>query len=326
VDSFEYASPTTVEQAIGLLDKTWGQTEVLAGGSDLLALMKDYVITPKRLVSLKGIKELEGIRFSASTGLRLGALVTIDELAENAQVKQHYPMLHYAAEEVASPQIRHVGTVGGNLCQRPRCWYFRSGFGTLAKDEKGEPLVPTGDNRYHAILGNDGPAYYVHPSTLAPVYIALMGKVKIQGPKGAREVAADKFFVTPKSETERETVLQPGEIVTEVTLPSPGSVKTAAYEVRHREVFDWPLASAAVALTLDGGRVKTARVVLGHVAPVPWISEEAAAALVGKTINEEVAAQAGSAAVAKAKPLSQNAYKVQLTRVAVKRAILQAAG
>ena len=325
MDSFEYASPTTVEQALALLDKSWGQTEVLAGGSDLLALMKDYIVTPKRLVNIKGIKELEGIQFNASTGLRLGALVTIDQLAENAQVKQHYPMLHYAAEEVASPQIRHVGTIGGNLCQRPRCWYFRSGFGVLAQ-EKGEPLVPSGDNRYHAILGNDGPAYYVHPSTLAPVYIALMGKIKIQGPRGAREVAADKFFIAPKSENERETVLQPGEIVTEVTLPPPGNVKTAAYEVRHREVFDWPLASAAVALTMDGRRVRAARVVLGHVAPIPWVSEEAAAALVGKTISEEVAAEAGNAAVAKAKPLSQNGYKVQLTRVAVKRAILQAAG
>lgn len=326
MDSFEYASPTTVAQAVELLDKSWGRVEVLAGGSDLLALMKDHVVTPKRLVNLKEIKELSGIQYSASTGLRLGALVTIDQLAEDAQVKQHYPALHWAAEEVASPQIRNVGTVGGNLCQRPRCWYFRSGFGTLAKDESGAPLVPEGDNRYHAILGNDGPALYVHPSTLAPVYIALMAKIKIQGPKGPREVTADKFFVTPKSDSERETVLQPNEIITEITLPPPGSVKCASYEVRHREVFDWPLATASVALTLDGKRVTKARVVLGHVAPVPWLSPEAEAALVGKTISEEVAAAAGVAALAKAKPLSHNAYKVQVARVAVKRAILQAAG
>jgi xanthine dehydrogenase YagS FAD-binding subunit len=326
VQSFEYASPTTVEQAIALLDKAWGRVEVLAGGSDLLALMKDDIVAPKRLVNLKEIKELSGINYSASAGLRLGALVTLDQLVESAQVKQHYPALHYAAEEVASPQIRNVGTIGGNLCQRPRCWYFRSGFGVLAKDEKGAPLVPDGDNRYHAILGNQGPAYYVHPSTLAPVFIALMAKFKVQGPKGAREIAADKFFITPSAEGGRENVLEPNEIVTEITLPPPGGVKSAAYEVRHREVFDWPLATAAVALTLQGRRVTRARVVLGHVAPVPWISEEAAAALVGKTISEEVAAEAGNAAVAKARPLSQNGYKVQLTRVAIKRAILQAAG
>jgi len=326
VQSFEYASPTTVEQAVALLGSTWGQVELLAGGSDLLALMKDQIVTPKRLVNLKEIKELSGIQYSSSAGLRLGALVTIDQLAEHAQVRQRYPMLHYVATEVASPQIRNVGTIGGNLCQHPRCWYFRAGFGILAKDEKGEPLVPDGDNRYHAILGNEGPAYYVHPSTLAPVLIALMAKFKVYGPKGSRQVEAAQFFVTPKSEGERGNVLQPNEIITEVTLPPPGAVKSAAYEVRHREVFDWPLAMAAVALTLDGKRVKAARVVLGHVAPVPWPSPEAEAALVGKTISEEVAAEAGNAAVAKAKPLSQNGYKVQLARVAVKRAILQAAG
>ncbi|HZN11063.1 MAG TPA: xanthine dehydrogenase family protein subunit M [Blastocatellia bacterium] len=324
--SFEYASPTTKDQAVALLEGAWGGVEVLAGGSDLLSLMKDDVAQPKRVVNLKAIKELEGISFSRGAGLRLGALVTLDQLTENAQVRQHYPVLQEAAGEAASPQIRNLATLGGNLCQRPRCWYFRAGYGLLAKGENGESLVPQGDNRYHAILGNEGPAYFVHPSTIAPVLIVLQAKVHTHGPKGPRQIPAAEFFRVPKSESERENVLQPNEIVTEITVPAPGSVKAAAYEVRHREVFDWPLATAAVALTLDGRTVRAARIVLGHVAPVPWPAPEAEQALVGKAITEETALAAAEAAVAKAKALSRNGYKIQLARVAVKRAILQAAG
>ena len=326
MQKFEYASPTTKAQAVALLGNQWGASEALAGGSDLLSLMKDFVTTPKRVVNLKNIKELEGIKYSSGSGLRIGALTTIDELAENAQVKQNYPGLHHAANEVASPQIRNQGTVGGNLCQRPRCWYFRQGFGLFAKGENGEPLVPNGDNRYHAILGNDGPAYYVHPSTLAPVLIALMAKINVYGPKGARQVAAEQFFVTPKSDTERETVLLANEIVTDVIIPPPAGMRSQIYEVRHREVFDWPLATAALAYKLDGKKITAARLVLGHVAPVPWPAQSAAQMLVGKTISEELAEEVGKAALANAKPLSGNAYKVQLARVAVKRAIMQAAG
>ncbi len=326
MQTFEYASPTTKEQAVELLGKQWGESEALAGGSDLLSLMKDFIITPKRLVNLKSIKELDGISYNGRAGLRLGALANINDIADNAQIKKEYPTLAYAAGEVAGPQIRNVGTLGGNLCQHPRCWYFRAGFGLLAKDESGQPLVPNGDNRYHAILGNDGPALYVHPSTLAPLLISLMAKVKTFGPKGAREIALDQFYLTPKADGERGNVLLPNEIVTEVIIPPPGNVRTASYEIRHREVLDWPMAMASVALTMSGKRVSAARLTLGHVAPVPWPADEAAKFLVGKTISEDVAAEAGKIAVAKAKALSRNAYKIQLAQVAVKRAILQAAG
>jgi xanthine dehydrogenase YagS FAD-binding subunit len=326
MQKFEYASPTTKEQAVELLGSEWGQVEVLAGGTDLLSLMKDYVVTPKRVVNVKGIKELEGISFNSRTGLRLGALVTFDQLLDSAQVRQNYTALAQAAAGVSSPQIRSMGTVGGDLCQRPRCWYYRAGFGLLAEDEDGQPLVPGGDNRYHAILGNDGPAYFVNPSSLAPALIALMAKIKIYGPKGAREVSAEQFFVAPKSEGEREYALEPNEIVTEITVPPPAGAKSATYEVRQREVLDWPLAAAAVALTLQGRTVRRARIALGHVAPVPWPASAAAEVLVGKSVSEETAAEAGRVAVAQAKALSRNGYKVQLARVAVKRAILQAAG
>jgi xanthine dehydrogenase YagS FAD-binding subunit len=326
VQKFEYASPTTKEQVAALLSDKWGEAEVIAGGTDLLSLMKDHLVTPKRVVNLKEIRDLQGISYSASSGLRVGALVTIDQLVENNQVRQAYSALAQAAEGVASPQIRAMGTVGGNLCQRPRCWYFRAGYGLLAKDESGAALVPDGDNRYHAILGNDGPALFVNPSTLAPVLIALMAKIKVYGAKGERTLAADQFFLTPRSDGEREYALKPGEIVTEITIPPVGGIKSATYEVRQKEAFDWPLATAAVALQLNGKTVKSARVVLGHVAPVPWIAQSAAESLVGKQISEETAEEAGKAAVSQAKALSRNGYKVQLAKVAVKRAILQAAG
>jgi xanthine dehydrogenase YagS FAD-binding subunit len=284
------------------------------------------VVSPKRLVNIKSLPGLNTIAMAAATGLRAGALVRLQELADNAQVRRHYPVLAVAADDAASPQIRNMATLGGNLCQRPRCWYFRNGFGLLPKDEAGKSLVLQGDNRYHAILGNDGPAYFVSPSSVAPALVALGARVRIFGPGGAREVPLEKFFVIPRSENEREHDLKPNEIVTEIVVPPPGGARTAHYEVRQKEAFDWPLATASVALAMNGNNVRSARVVLGHVAPVPWLSAEAGAALVGKAINEQSADAAGRAAVSTAKSLGRNAYKIQLARVAVKRAIMQAAG
>ncbi len=323
MNKFEYASPTTKEQAVALLGKQWGEAEALAGGTDLLSLMKDYVATPQRVVNLKGIKELSTLRMLRDGSARIGALVTIEKLIE--ATKATHPAIAQAASGITSPQIRNMGTVGGDLCQRPRCWYYRAGFGLLARNETGQALVPNGDNRYHAILGNDGPAYFVNPSSLAPALIAMAATVQIFGPDGAREVEAEKFFVSPKSENEREYALKPNEIVTGVSIPRSMGVRGATYEVRQREALDWPLAAASVALKLDAGKkVTAARIVMGHVAPVPWVATEAAASLIGKTITEEVAAEAGKIAVAQAKALSRNAYKIQLAQVAVKRAILQA--
>jgi len=323
---FEFATPTAKEQAVSLLGANWSDAQVLAGGTDLLALMKDDVVSPKRLVNIKSISGLNTVSFVAATGLRVGALVRLQELADNAEVRRHYPMLASAAGDAASPQIRSMATLGGNLCQRPRCWYFRNGFGLLPKDGEGKSLVLQGDNRYHAILGNDGPAYFVSPSSVAPALVALGARVRIFGAGGEREVPLEKFFVIPRGENEREHDLKPNEIVTEILVPPSGGARTGNYEVRQKEAFDWPLATASVALAMNGNNVRSARVVLGHVAPVPWLSAEAEAALVGKTINEQTADAAGRASVATAKSLGRNAYKIQLARVAVKRVLLQAAG
>ena len=324
MEAFEYASPKSKEEAIKLLAGEWGKTEILAGGTDLLSLIKDGAAHPNRLVSLKSVEGLGGIEYKEDSGLRLGAMATIDDLMSHDDVRAHYPALADAAGGIRSPQICSVGTVGGDLCQRPRCWYYRAGYGLLAT-YNGKALVPDGDNRYHAILGNAGPAYFVNPSSLAPILIALGARLSIQGPQGSREVGADKFFSTPGAEGQREYDLKPNEILTGISVPPAGGAKMAVYEVRQKEALDWPLAAAAVVLTMDGQTVKSARVVLGHVAPVPWPSAEAEAALAGKAVSEAVAEAAGQAAVAKAKPLSMNGYKVQLARVAVKRAVLKAA-
>ena len=318
---FEYATPTTKEQAVQALGASWGETEVLAGGTDLVSLMKEYLSSPKRVVDIKGIRELRGIAPKGG-GLRIGALVTLEELADATAVREQYPALVQAAMGVASPQIRARGTVGGELCQRPRCWYYRAGFGLLAQQD-GNPLVPEGENRYHAIFGG-GPAYFVNPSSLAPALVALAARIQLFGPQGAREVAAADFFRVPKSHHERENVLKPNEIVAEILVP-PATGPNVTYEVRQRTVLDWPLAAAAVALHLKGKTVSSAHVVLGHVAPIPWRSPEAEAALKGNEVSEAVAARAGEAAVRRAQPLSGNGYKAQLARTAVKRAILEAA-
>jgi xanthine dehydrogenase YagS FAD-binding subunit len=322
--AFEYVSPNSRAQAVSLLGAAWGNIEILAGGTDLLALMKDDVVTPKRLVNIKDIKDLQGVSSSAQ-GLRIGALTTLGDLADDADVRKNYPALADALLEAASPQIRNMATIGGNVCQRPRCWYFRIGLGLLPKNESGKELVAGGENRYHAILANDGPAKFVSPSTIVPILIAYGASIRLEGPKGKRTLPLEKFFVIPKTENEREHDLRPNEIVTEIVVPPASDVKAAHYEIRQREAFEWPLAVAAVALKMNGSTAQSARVVMGYVAPVPWPSPEAEQALAGQPINEGTAEKAAEAAVKNAMPLSHNGYKIQLARVAVKRAILKAA-
>jgi xanthine dehydrogenase YagS FAD-binding subunit len=322
MQAFEYANPTTLQEALSLLGSKWGEVDVLAGGTDQLSLMKEYLASPKRLVNIKSIKELGGIQ-NSKTGLRIGATVTLEELAENSEVRKAFPSLAEAARGVTSPQIRNMGTVGGDLCQRPRCWYYRQGFGLLGTKD-GQALAPNGENRYHAILGNSGPAYFVSASSLGPALVALGAKVRLASASAHREVAAGKFFVTPQNDAAREIALLPNEILTEVVVPHEGT-KNATYEVRQKEALDWPLATASVALKMKGSTVSSARIVLGQVAPTPWQATQAEQTLAGKAVTPESAEEAAKTALADAKPLSQNGYKVQLARVAVKRALLQAA-
>ena len=322
--AFEYATPQSLEEATSMLAEKWGETEILAGGTDLVTSLKQEITAPKRVVSLRNIAQLKGIKASPKS-LRIGAMTTLAHLGADAEIKKHFPALVTAVNGIGSQQIISVGTVGGDLCQRPRCWYFRNGHGLLARAD-GNSLVPDGDNRYHAIFGNEGPAYFVSASSLGPAWIALGANVKVVGPKGkARSIAAKEFFHTPKTDNERETALNPNEIVTEIEVPIRG-LKNATYEVRHRHGFDWPYVTATVAFAVKGGSATEAQVVLGHVAPVPWPSASASKVLSGAKVEASLAAKCGDAATQVTRPLSGNAYKVQLVKVAVKRAVLAAAG
>lgn len=325
MNSFEYAAPKKLKEALGLLGNRWGETEVMAGGTDLVTSLKQGLTSPKRVVSLRNLSELAKIK-SSSKGLEVGAMVTLEELMTNGTARELFPSLVQAIEGIGSPQLWAMGTVGGELCQRPRCWYYRNGLGLLGR-EGDVSLVQKGDNRYHAIFGTDGPALFVHPSSLGPPLIALGATLTVTGANGKeRQIAAAEFFKVPASDSERETVLAPNDLLTGVFIPNRG-LKNATYEVRHRQGLDWPYVTATVAFELKGKVVvNQAHVVLGHVAPVPWKSDKAAGVLARATINEALATQCGTAAVDGAKPLSQNAYKTSMVKAAVKRAVLLAAG
>jgi len=320
--AFAYVNAANEREALAALDAQRGRVLPLAGGMDLLGLMKNYVAQPERVVNIKSLDKTITV---GATGARIGAAASLVELVEHQALAKAYPALTQAAEEVGTPQIRNAGTVGGNVMQRPRCWYFRNEEFHCLK--KGGPrcFAVEGENQYHAIFGG-GPCHIVHPSSLAVPLIAYGAKFRVVGPSGEREVDAGEFFELPAENLMGETVVRANELLTHVTLPAATGISSAAYEVRFKQSHDWPIASAAAALTMDGKVVKSARIVMGAVAPIPWRVPAAEQALAGKTITEAVAMEAANAAVAGATPMTQNAYKVQVARTAVKRAILRAAG
>jgi xanthine dehydrogenase YagS FAD-binding subunit len=323
VKAFAYVKAAGEKQAVAALAAPGGKALPLAGGMDLIGLMKDYVAQPDRLVS---VKELDAsITKTPNGGLRIGSAVTLADLAAHADARRLYPALTDAAMEVGTPQIRNVGTVGGNLNQRPRCWYFRNEEFNCLKKGGSRCFAVDGENQYHAIFG-DGPCHIVHPSSLAVPAIALDARFRIVGPAGEREVEAADYYQMPDRNLLGETILGPSDLLTHVILPPPGQTRNATYEVRFKQSHDWPLAVASVALGVQAQNVRGARIVMGAVAPIPWRASAAEKVLVGKRLTEQVAMEAADAAVAAAKPMTQNAYKVQIARTAVKRAILKAAG
>ena len=321
--AFSYVNAANEKEAISALSSERGRILPLAGGMDLISLMKDYVAQPERLVNVKNLDRR--IQRLPDGSMRIGAAVTIAELVAHAELSKAYPAFVQAAEEVGTPQIRNAGTVGGNLNQRPRCWYYRNEEFNCLKKGGSRCFAVDGENQYHAIFG-DGPCHIIHPSSLAGPAIALDARFRIAGPSGEREVSAAEYFVMPDKNMFGETILAPNELLTHVTLPPPRGARNATYEVRFKQSHDWPLAAASVALTVSGQTIKAARVVLGAVAPIPWRSAAAEAALAGKPLTEETANLAADAAVTTAKPMSRNAYKVRIARTAVKRAIMKAGG
>jgi len=323
--AFAYVNATNEREVVAAL-KTDGIALPLAGGQDLLARMKDYIDSPDRIVNVKNALDTT-VTSTPEGGLKIGAAVKIIDLYENQQVARMYPAVNAAAIEIGTPQIRHQATVGGNINQRPRCWYYRNEEFVCYKKGGSRCFAVDGENQYHAIFGNDGPSHIVHPSSLAVPFAAYGARFRVLGPKGDREIAASDFFTMPTlANVLKENVLEDEEILTHVILPAPGNVRSGHYEVRYKASHDWPLAFTTVVLTMNGNRIGSARVVLGAVAPVPWRSKPAEAALAGKPLNEDTAMLAAEAAVSEAKPMSGNAYKVQMAKTAVKRAIMRAAG
>jgi xanthine dehydrogenase YagS FAD-binding subunit len=294
---------------------------VAGGGSDLLGMVKDSLVKPDLIVNLKTIKGLDQVAASSS-GLNIGGLVTLDAVGSHPAIRGQYSVLSEAAQVVATPQIRNVGTLAGNVCQRPWCWYFRNGFPCLKNG--GEMCYSVvGENRFHAIFGG-GPSYIVHPSDTAPALVALDAKFRIVGPSGERIVPAGDFFVLPQADPARETVLAPEEILAGVQLTPGHAGRRSTYnKVLDREAWTHAIVSAAVVLDMDGRTCRSARVVLGGVAPIPWRLPKVEQLLSGQRITPELAAKAGELAIEGAQPLSKNAYKLPMTRALVQRTVLE---
>jgi xanthine dehydrogenase YagS FAD-binding subunit len=334
MNAFEWISPGTIAEAVAALKPVPGTVDPdeaarpIAGGQDLLTTMKDYITRPTRVVNLKAIRGLDKITPDGKGGLRIGALVTLTQLEEHPVVRRDFPGLAEAAHSIATPQIRNLGTVGGNLCQRPRCWYFRLEEAVCLKKGGSECFAATGENKYNAILGG-GPSYIVHPSDLAPMLLALGGSVSVSGPEGKRIIPLENFFTLPaEGNLRRENVLKNDELITEIQIPSSGFASHSTYlKFKERDSLDFALSAVAAAVALGPNKTVTeARLVLGGVAPIPWRVPKAEAALVGQTLTSDVLATAARIALDGAKPLEKNAYKIPLTQTLVRRALARAGG
>lgn len=321
--SFEWTEAATVAEA---LTQVGGGSVVKAGGLDLLDRMKEGIDSPSRLVNIRNVSELRGVREEKGGGLWLGPLTTLDELDAHPVVRQKFTALADSAGHAATPQIRNVATLGGNLLQRPRCWYFRDEDFHCRKKGGSTCFAHEGENQYHAVFGNEVCAI-VHPSATATALVALAARIELTGPKEKREIALEDFFLTPEEDVLRENRLGERELITGVRVPAPTHpTRTAYLKQGEKESFDWPLADVAVALDLTGGVCRVASVILGAAAPVPLRASGAEKALVGRAVNEETARVAAKAAVTGATPLAQNAYKLPIFEALVRRAILAAAG
>jgi xanthine dehydrogenase YagS FAD-binding subunit len=315
--SFDYLVAEQFDAAVAEYGK--GGAALMGSGIDLLDLMKEGVEAPSTVLSIGRLNDLRYIR-EEKDGVHIGCLTTLADIGRNDLLKTKYAVLHHAAAEAATPQIRERATVGGNLCQRPRCWYFRNKEFNCLKKGGDTCFAVEGENRYHSIFGG-GPSYIVHPSNVAPALVALDSTIVVRSADGRSEtVNAADFFVLPEKSVKSENILKPGQIVSEVILPNRPS-QSATIELREKQSFDWPVAMACVARFNSGWRV-----CLGAVAPIPWLSKPAMDVLGNNDVTPALAAAAGEAAVKDAEPMTENEYKVQLTKVATKRALLMAAG
>jgi xanthine dehydrogenase YagS FAD-binding subunit len=324
MNKFSFVDCTTVDEA---LDQLGSSGVVKAGGIDLLDLMKDDIVSPSKLINIRNISSLRGI-VAGQYGLRLGSLSTLSEIAADAEIQKSYTALADAAGHAATPQVRNMATLGGNLMQRSRCWYFRSSdFDCKKKNGASDNChAHTGENQYHAVM-NNGTCAMVHPSSTAVPLLAMNAQIELTSKRGKRTVALNDFYVPPEKSLLNETVVQPDELVTSIFVPAPEPGTRSAYQkYGEKESFDWPLADAGVVLVMDGTHCRKASIALGVAAPTPIRSAAAEGILAGKTIDETTARTAAKAAMQDATPLSQNGFKIQLFQTAIYRTVLLAAG
>jgi len=323
LSNFAYVRAHSVREAVKHL--TSDNASLHAGGTDLLGCLRDHVFHADKVVSISRLNALKGIRETAQGGVRIGALTTITEVAENSILNRRFKALARGASEVASPQLRNQGTLGGNICQKPRCWYYRGEFDCLRKGGD-RCFAVGGENQFHCIFGGDS-CYIVHPSDTAPALVALDAAVRIVGQRGTRTVPMANFHVPPGRDVLRDTVLDPDEIVTEIAVPpAPSGLRSSYRKVRARRSWDFALAGVALAIVFNGDIVDSAKVVLSGVAPVPWRSMEVEEIITGNPLNAEVAAKAAEAAVKNASPMEKNGYKIPLLRGVIEEELLAAAG
>ncbi len=317
--AFTNVNPRDLKEAVSILRQSPNAT-IVGGGSDLLGMVKEHLVTPDVLVNLKAIPGLDRIDAQGG-GLKIGGLTTLDTVNRHAEIVKRYAVLSEAAGSVGTPQIRNAGTLAGNVCQRPWCWYFRNGFPCL-KNGGDTCFSASGENQLHAIFGG-GPSYIVHPSDTAPALVALDARFQITGPSGVRTIPASDFFTLPRVDSSRENVLAKGELLTAVHLPSTGTnIRSAYHKILDRDAWTHAVVSVAIVLDMDGQVCRSGRIVLGGVAPIPWRLPKVEALLAGKRLTPELAAQAGAAAVEGARPLAKNKYKVPLTKSVVSRTLL----
>jgi xanthine dehydrogenase YagS FAD-binding subunit len=315
---FDYIKPKTIKEAGDILAEEHLITKPYSGGTDILGLIKDHVLKPKKLVDLKSIKGYDSIEYKQGEGLKIGALVKIAKIAESESVQRNYTILSEAANEIASPQLRNMGTLGGNLCQRPRCYYFREDFDCI---KKGGDICYAyqGNNKYHCVVGG-GPCYIVHPSDLAVALIALDARISIYSKGDIRTIPISGFFVLPDEDYLQENISKPGEIVTEVLIPDVSSITKSSYvKIKERGAWDFAIVSVGAVIESNNNVVQKGRIAFGGIAPKPWIDESLNKTLIGLDLTDNTIDSTAQSILKNAEPLEMNNYKIILTRNLVKK-------
>ena len=319
--NFKIAEPQTIDQVTSLTTDKKDKCKLMAGGTDLLAEIKDEIIEPEIVVDLKSIPDLSYIK-KEKNGVRIGALTSLTRMAEDTMIKNEYPALHEAANSIASPQLRNMGTAGGNLCQRPRCWYYRDPQVQCRKKGGSRCFASRGKNKYHAILGG-GLCYIVHPSDLAPALISMDAEVSINSPQGDKTIPLENFYILPKVNVRKENILEPNEVLREIRIPLAKKGEKSTYsKFIERGAWDFAVVSAAVKGTVSAGTFREIKLVLGGVAPIPWRLTKAENVIKGKKVTENLVREAAREALKEAKPLEENGYKKELAEIILYRAAL----